>query len=120
MDGFVEKKLLQVTESRKALLRIWFLSEKSLRNDLEVLYEELIPYFPQIDAIILNQSRKELLLSAQNFPKELISRLGKYQSIRVKIAKLSEVPAQIRQMQDNDEQVIVLYRKTGLPAVIGG
>ena len=106
MDGFVEKKLLKISEGRKTLLKIWFLGEKNLREEVEVLYEVLSPYLSRIDAILLDEDKRELIIAASNLPRDIVTKISRTKNLKVKTSDIkSLLPSQ------NEKQMVVLYQK---------
>jgi predicted transcriptional regulator len=53
-SDFVEKKLLQLSEYNKVILKIWFLDKPKLHYFLEKAFWSLDEHMPKIDSIFLN------------------------------------------------------------------
>ena len=71
MDGFAEKKLMELTEHHKAIIKIWFLENPLLQQQIERFYSIVEPHLSQINAIVVNQKEGGEVIVVSDKPKDI-------------------------------------------------
>lgn len=112
MDGFVEKKLIPVANGKKAMLRIWFLGDDELQADVEEVYNDLKPQLAKIDGMLLNVTKKELLVVGKNIPKEMLAKFEKARVVKVRAATEKEATAFVNKSVASEDKLTAIYENS--------
>lgn len=104
-DGFAEKKLLNLNEDHIFILRVWFIDDKSLHEELEKLYWRLKPHLGSVQAVATNGS--ELFVYVKKDKHDVISKIKKDGSALNKLKLSVEDETQIKKV--DVESLDVLY-----------
>jgi len=117
-EDFAEKKLLELTEHHKVILKIWFVKNPKLHYDIEKFYWKIQPYFSQIKAIFIKQNIAEVeVFVVSQKPKDIEKKIKnifvkKPESITFKAISEEEAKKIIKQDKDilsSPENFIVIY-----------
>ncbi len=67
-NGFAKKKLIELSDYRKTLLKIWLIENKNLHGALEEFIEKIKKVFSEIDALLLDFSKDppKIILFSEN------------------------------------------------------
>jgi len=77
MREFAGKRLLELDDYHRSILRIWFLEDSNIHYYVEKFYWKIEDYLDQIKAILINQEKEEIeaIIIAEK-PKELEKKIG--------------------------------------------
>ena len=109
MDGFVEKKLFSIENGKKAMLKIWFLGDSELQDEVEHAYNKLKPSLNKIDGILLNVNKKEMFLVGRNVTKEMLSTVDKSSMLKIKSATEKETTTYINKSSEAEDKLVAIY-----------
>jgi len=76
MNDFAEKKLLELTDYHKVILKIWFLEDKQLHYFLEKFYWKIEPYLSKMRALAIRQNNGKIDVFVVTHHDELRKRLS--------------------------------------------
>lgn len=104
MDNFVEKKLLTLEDSKKALLRIWFIEDKKIQNKVESLYHQLFPIIHEIDSLAVDTSKGKInVIISSGKPKQVEDAIKKMTDYTFKVFSNDEI---LRYVTSNKSKII--------------
>lgn len=82
MDRFADKRLLKVNDHHKTVLRIWFLEDEILQNNVEKVYWKIKPKLSGIDMIAVDEENKEIIIVSDK--KDIVD-IKENDNIKIKI-----------------------------------
>ena len=76
-DDFADKRLLELTDYHKIIMRIWFLEDKSLHYYLEKFYWKVEPYLGKMRAIAVSSKNEKIeVIMITHHQDELKKKIG--------------------------------------------
>lgn len=116
MEGFAEKKLMELNDHHKAIIKIWFLKNPAMQQQTEKFYWAIDPYLSQIKAVAINQKEENEVIVVSDKPKDIEKKLITI-SRELKIGKLKSVSqqdvermaAQRKSPFSNDDNLLMIY-----------
>jgi hypothetical protein len=88
MNGFADKRLLELTDYHKIILKIWFIEDPELHQDVEKFYLSVEPYLDQIKVIAVNPKDQETeIILVSNKPRDIERRVAIIKKEKAKTEK---------------------------------
>ncbi len=69
-DGFAEKRLIELDQRKKSLLRIWLYEDETVQPFLEKAFDALFPYLNQILAVFYDNNSSSNKILVRIIPKK--------------------------------------------------
>jgi DNA-binding transcriptional regulator GbsR (MarR family) len=125
MDGFAGKRLLELTDYQKFILKVWLLDNPKLHNNLEKFYWNIEPHLINIESILINKNGDLEIVLVTDKVKELENKLNivskklNFDKKKINLKLINKNDA-LRLIKQNKfpfsplDDVLVLYDSNGL------